>query len=108
MLARHDEKVHRRLRIDIAERDASLVLIHALRRNLSFDDFAEEAIHHGTSVCHVRCAREATCRAYGCAASASLCSRSLTFQNARPSWYAAFQIDPLFCVNGLPSAVVKL
>ena len=41
VLPRNYKEVHRRLRVDIAERIAVLVAIHRLRRNLPFDDLAE-------------------------------------------------------------------
>ena len=38
-LFRHDERVNRRLRIDVAERQHDVVLVNNLRRNLARDDF---------------------------------------------------------------------
>lgn len=50
VLARRDEDVHRRLRIDVGEGIALLVFIDRGGRNTSLDDFAEKATHDGTSV----------------------------------------------------------
>ena len=42
----HDQNVCRRLWIDIVERDDAIVFVHDAGRNLSLDDFAEQAIGH--------------------------------------------------------------
>lgn len=46
MFPRNDERVHRRLGIDIVERDHHIVLIDERRRNGPRDDFAKEALAH--------------------------------------------------------------
>jgi hypothetical protein len=45
MFAGHQEKVHRRLRVDVAEGDAALVLEDEPGRNGALDDLAEQAAH---------------------------------------------------------------
>jgi len=47
VLSGNDEQVHRRLRIDVAERDEIVVFVHNRRRNLAGDDAAEQAVHPG-------------------------------------------------------------
>jgi hypothetical protein len=44
MIARNHEHVHRRLRIDIANHDATVILVYEVARNLSLDDLAKQAI----------------------------------------------------------------
>ncbi len=46
---RHDQHVHRRLRIDVLEGDEPFVLIDNRGGDLSVDDLAEEAVGHGSS-----------------------------------------------------------
>jgi hypothetical protein len=48
--ARHDEYVHRRLRMDIREGKALFILINSRRGDASIHDFAEEAAHGSISV----------------------------------------------------------
>lgn len=45
MLARHHENVHRRLRLDIREGVAVVILINRFRWNAPIDDLAEKAAH---------------------------------------------------------------
>ena len=48
LVARDDEHVNRRLRVDVAERQAAVVLVHDVRGDLSVDDLLEEVVlHHG-------------------------------------------------------------
>src|SRR5579871_3997238 len=49
VLARDDEDVHRRLRVDVAERDDVVVLVHLGRGQVAGGDRAEEAVAHGCS-----------------------------------------------------------
>src|SRR5207245_1224552 len=44
VLLGHDQHVRRRLRIDVAEREAQVVLIDALRWDLTVADLAEQAL----------------------------------------------------------------
>ena len=44
--ARHDQHVHRRLRVDVLEGDDAIVLIDNRRGNLAGDDLAEQAVRH--------------------------------------------------------------
>jgi hypothetical protein len=50
VLTRNNEDVHRRLRIDVAEGVALLVLKYGVGRDASFDDPAKEAAHFGFSL----------------------------------------------------------
>ncbi len=50
VLARHHEEVRGRLRVNVGERNAFLVLVNELRGNGSSDDLAEKAIHNGISL----------------------------------------------------------
>lgn len=50
VLARRDQDVYGRLRVDVGEGIALLVLVDGGGRDASLDDFAEEATHDGTSV----------------------------------------------------------
>ena len=50
VLARHDEDVHGRLGRNISEGVALVVLKNGRGGNASFNDFAEETAHDGTSV----------------------------------------------------------
>jgi len=50
VLTRNNEDVHRRLRIDICEGVALVVLVDGVGRDASFDDPAEEAAHFGFSL----------------------------------------------------------
>src|SRR5579871_5096049 len=50
VLAGHYQEMYRRLRLDIRKRVAFVVLINSSRRNGSRNDFAEQAVHIGTSV----------------------------------------------------------
>jgi hypothetical protein len=45
VLPRDDEQVHRRLWIDVAERDEIVVFVNNRCRNLAGDDAAEQAVH---------------------------------------------------------------
>lgn len=45
VLAGDDEEVHRRLRMDVSKGVALRILVDGLRRDLTCDDLAEEAIH---------------------------------------------------------------
>ena len=45
VLPRDDQQMHRRLRIDVAERDEIVVFVHNRCRNLAGDDAAEQAVH---------------------------------------------------------------
>src|SRR5258708_3565795 len=44
-LLRDDEHMHRRLRIDVVDGEAELVLVRELRRNLAVDDLLENRFH---------------------------------------------------------------
>lgn len=46
MLLGHDQKMHRRMRMNIVEGDQLIILIQTARRNLTGDDFAKETITH--------------------------------------------------------------
>ena len=50
VLARNDEEVRGRLRVDVRERDALLVLMNEVCGYRSFNNFAEQASHIGISV----------------------------------------------------------
>jgi hypothetical protein len=50
VLARDHEKMGRRLRVNVSERDALFVLVNGLGGNGSSDDLAKKAIHIGNSV----------------------------------------------------------
>lgn len=50
MFPGHDQKMDRRLGMDIGKGIASVVLVDGLGRDASFDDPAEDAARHGTSV----------------------------------------------------------
>ena len=50
MFARRHQHMHRRLRVDIGEGVALLVLVDGCGGDASFDDLAEEATHNGSSV----------------------------------------------------------
>ena len=54
MLAREDKHMGRRLRIDVREGVAELVLVEGFGGNASFDDLAEDAAHDGFSVQEAR------------------------------------------------------
>src|ERR1700739_4453585 len=45
VLARNDEDVRRRLRIDVRKGVAEFILVDGLRRDASINDLAEEAVH---------------------------------------------------------------
>jgi hypothetical protein len=45
VLPRHDQHVHRRLRVDVVEGDQAIVLIDLRRGDLARDDLAEQAAH---------------------------------------------------------------
>ena len=49
MLARNHEHVHRRLRLDVAEGDAAVVLVEAFGRDGPGGEAAEETVGHGGS-----------------------------------------------------------
>jgi hypothetical protein len=44
MIARNHEHVHRRLRIDIANHDAMIILMYELTRDLPIDDLTKQTI----------------------------------------------------------------
>ena len=46
MLLGHDQKMHRRMRMNIVEGDQLIILVQTARRNLTGDDFAKETITH--------------------------------------------------------------
>ena len=46
MLARYDEHVRRRLRIDVVERQHSVAFVDQVARNLPVANLAEEAVAH--------------------------------------------------------------
>jgi hypothetical protein len=50
VLTRNNEDMHRRLRIDVGEGVALVVLVNGLGRNASIDNLAEEAAHFGFSL----------------------------------------------------------
>ena len=50
MLARHDQDMHRSLRIDVGKGVALVVLKDSGRGDLAFDDLAEKAVGHATSL----------------------------------------------------------
>ena len=47
MLLRDDQHVRRGLRVDVVERENPIILVDDRRRDLTADDFAEEAVGHG-------------------------------------------------------------
>ncbi len=51
MLARDDEKVHRRLRGDVAEGDNLLIRVKELHRQLARSDAAKKAAHAVKDIC---------------------------------------------------------
>lgn len=42
---RNNQKVHRRLRVDVMKGEAVFVFVYLLGRNLAVDDLAEQAVH---------------------------------------------------------------
>ena len=54
VLARDDEHVQRRLRIDVLDRDDVVVLMDDRPLDLTRDDFAEETVAHGLWMIAVR------------------------------------------------------
>ncbi len=50
MLERHEERVQRRLRVDVQKTEAVLVFMHHRGGNFALDDFAEKAVRHGLHV----------------------------------------------------------
>jgi len=63
VLARRDQDMHGRLRMNVVEGVAAVVLVDPGRRDASFNDFAEEAVCHRISVqeCQVRIILRAGC-----------------------------------------------
>jgi hypothetical protein len=47
VVARHDQHVHGRLRVDVAERHRPLGRVHDLTGHVSGDNLAEETVVHG-------------------------------------------------------------
>ena len=49
-LARDDQHVHRRLRIDVAKRQAAVILMDNVRGDLAIDDLLKQIVlHHGVN-----------------------------------------------------------